>query len=69
MDFLFINPITFELSPSPQLGQLILHNIVQKKFETSWVNFDLLTFVATTQRLLVFIQFAIRLILHLNYRS
>ena len=42
MDFLFINPITFELSPSPQLGQLILHNIVQKKFETSWVNFDLL---------------------------
>lgn len=42
MDFLFINPITFELSPSPQLGQLILHNIVQKEFETSWINFDLL---------------------------
>lgn len=42
MDFLFVNPVGFDNAASPQIGQLILYNIIKDKYEAAWVNFDIL---------------------------
>ena len=48
MDILFVNQIDFsEIDVKPQMGQLILNNIVNQVYDSEWVNFDLLNMEVT----------------------
>lgn len=43
IDILFVNPIDFIPHAKPQIGQLILNDIVNRVFTSKWINFDILS--------------------------